>query len=108
MKKEGLAESPERKWTRPDDYVAALAERRSYRRARGNEKARTQTDQPHFLLSTLPFLALLGLLGVLAVAIMVLSFPGWQPQDRPQQPPSHQQGVAAKGWFEEAQKSFHR
>ena len=106
MKKEGLAESPERRWTRPDDYVAALAERRSYRRARGKEKARTQTDQPHFLLSTLPFLALLGLMAVLAVGIMVIAFPGWQPLEKPQ-PQPHQQGVAARGWFEEAQKSFH-
>jgi hypothetical protein len=59
------------------------------------------------LLSTLPFLALLALLGVLAVAIMVIAFPGAQPQQKPPQVAQKEQGVAGKGWFQEAQKDFH-
>jgi hypothetical protein len=55
----------------------------------------------------LPFLALLALLGVLAVAIMVIAFPGAQPQEKPQQVAQKQEGVAGKGWFQEAQKDFH-
>ena len=46
------------------------------------EKPRTQTDQPHFLLSTLPFLVLLGALALLAALIFVAAFPGSQPQPK--------------------------
>jgi hypothetical protein len=59
------------------------------------------------LLSTVPFFVLLMLLGVLAVAIMIVAFPGTQPQIR--QPPAaaKEKGVAQRGWFEEAQKDMH-
>lgn len=106
MKRQGLTESPEGRWTRPEDYVEAMARKRSFRRGR-RQPDRTQPEAPQMLLSTLPFLALLGLLGVLAVAIMVLAFPGGQPQQKPQQVAQKEQGVAAKGWFQEAQKDFH-
>ena len=59
------------------------------------------------MLSTVPFLVLISLLGVLAVAIMILAFPRVQPQqgERPLQ--AKEQGVANRGWFQEAQKDFH-
>jgi hypothetical protein len=56
----------------------------------------------------LPFLALLGLLGVLAAAIIVAAFPGSQPQQKAPQLAQREQGVAPKGWFQEAQREFHR
>lgn len=106
MKRQGLTESPEGKWTRPDDYIEALAVKRTFRRKRSG-RGRTEPESPRFLLSTLPFLALLALLGVLAVAIMVAAFPGTQPELKAPPLPARQQGVAAKGWFEEAQREFH-
>lgn len=105
MKRQGVTESPTGRWTRPEDYLGALARKRTSRRdRRGGD--RTQPESPRLLLSTLPFLALLALMAVLAVAIMVTAFPGTQPP--PTAPPVAQkeQGVAQKGWFQEAQKDF--
>ncbi|HEX3677658.1 MAG TPA: hypothetical protein VHU79_09755 [Sphingomicrobium sp.] len=101
-----MTESPVGKWTRPDDYIEALALKRAFRRKRRGRE-RTEPESPRLLLSTVPFLALLGLLGVLAVAIMVAAFPGTQPEAKTPPPPARQQGVAARGWFEEAQREFH-
>lgn len=106
MKRQGVTESPVGKWTRPDDYIEALAFRRTFRRRRGG-RARTEPESPRLLLSTLPFLALLALLGILAVAIMIAAFPGTQPEAKAPPAPARQQGVAAKGWFQEAQREFH-
>jgi hypothetical protein len=106
MKHQGLTESPAGKWRRPDDYIEALALKRTFRRKRRGRE-RTEPESPRLLLSTVPFLALLGLLAVLAVAMMVAAFPGTQPDAKPPPPPAKQQGVAAKGWFEEAQREFH-
>jgi hypothetical protein len=58
------------------------------------------------LLSTVPFLALLGLLAVLAVAIIIVAYPGTQPMEKPLPPAAKEQGVAAKGWFQEAQREM--
>jgi hypothetical protein len=57
------------------------------------------------LLSTLPFLALLAAMAVLTVAIMVIAWPGSQPVIQPRAA-LHEQGVAARGWFQEAKKEF--
>jgi hypothetical protein len=62
---------------------------------------------PRFSLSTLPFVALLAALALLAIAIMVVAFPGAQPQSRTDRVAAREQGVAQKGWFQEAQKEFH-
>ena len=105
--KEKVAKSERpRPWTRPEDYLGALAFRRSFRRSR-EPRPRTEHDRPRMLLSTMPFFVLLMLLGVLAVAIMIVAFPGTQPQIR--QPPAtaKEKGVAQRGWFEEAQKDMH-
>jgi hypothetical protein len=107
--KESLASpepAPERAWTRPDAYFAALARKRSFRRAHG-ERQRTQPEAPRMLLSTVPFLMLLGLLAVLGVAIMITAFPGSQPQPRPRPTAaSKERGIAQRGWFQEAQKEM--
>jgi hypothetical protein len=100
------ARAPLRAWTRPDAYIGALARRRSFRRARA-EIRRTQPESPRMLLSTIPFIALLTLLGVLSVAIMILAFPGNQPQPKPKQVVQGEQGIAGRGWFQDAQRDFH-
>ena len=106
MKNRGeLAPSESLDWTRVEDYLSAMARRRTERRRR-EPKIRTQPEAPRLLLSTLPFLVLLAAMAVLAIGIMVIAFPGTQPQPRPPAA-AHQQGVASKGWFQEAQKQFH-
>jgi hypothetical protein len=105
MKNKGdLASSKSLSWTRSEDYVSAMARRRTERRKR-EPKPRTQPESPRLLLSTLPFLALIAALAVLAIAIMVTAFPGSQPQLR-SIAPEHRQGYAPKGWFQEAEKEF--
>jgi hypothetical protein len=106
MKNERLAESPAQKWTRADDYLAAMARKRSARNLR-ESKPRTQPEAPRLLLSTLPFLILFALLAVVAVSIMIAAFPGSQPEQKPPPPAQRQQGVASKGWFQEAERDFH-
>jgi len=106
MKREGVTESRAGRWTRPEDYLGAMARKRTYRR-RQPRRGRTEPETPRLMLSTVPFLALLALLGVLAIGIMIAAFPGFQPQVKAPQVAAHEQGVAAKGWFQEAQKQFH-
>jgi hypothetical protein len=97
---------PDDVWTRPETYLGVLLRTHSFRRAH-REKPRTQPEAPRAMLSTIPFLILLALLAVLAVAIMIIAFPGNQPVQR-SKPPTHQPGVAERGWFQEAQKEMHR
>lgn len=101
-----LAPPEHRRWTRPDDYLGALARRRTARRQR-EPGPRTQPESPRLLLSTIPFLALLAALAILAVAIMIIAWPGSQPQPA-QKSVAREQGVAAKGWFQDAEKEFRR
>lgn len=106
MKRQGVTESPTDRWTRPEDYLGAMACKRSFRRER-RLKNRTEPELPMLFLSTAPFFALLGLLAILAVAIIFTAFPGSQPQVKPPDPAPKQQGVAQKGWLQEAEKDFH-
>ena len=96
---------PTRSWTSIDAYIDVLYRRRSAVRRKRRLGLRTEPESPNFLLSTLPFVALLGALAVLAAAIMIAAWPG-QAQRHPS-PPQHELGTAAKGWFQEAQKQFH-
>ena len=106
--KEKLASpTPGAAWTRPDAYLGALARKRSFRLGR-RERQRTEPERPRLLLSTVPFVALIGFLAILAVAIMILAFPGAQPQPRAKQVAEKERGVAERGWFQEAQKQFHK
>jgi hypothetical protein len=107
MKRQGVTESPEGRWTRPEDYIESLARKRTHRREKERRRERTEPEAPRMMLSTVPFLALIALMGVLAVAIMVLAFPGSQPLQPPPQVAQKERGVAPKGWFQEAQKEFH-
>ena len=94
-------------WTRPENYLGAMARKRSYRKAREHQP-RTQPVAPQAWLSTVPFIAILAVLAVLAVAIILVSFPGNQPKPKPAQVTPHEQGVAPRGWFQKAQKEMHR
>jgi hypothetical protein len=109
VKKERLAPPPEtRQWTSIDDYVAALARRRTARQGRERkQRRRTEPEMPRFVLSTLPFLALIAALAVLAVAMMIVAYPGSQPKPRPPQMTEREPGTAPRGWLEEAEKQFH-
>lgn len=106
MKRHGVTESPAGRWTRPEDYLGAMARRRSFRRHR-HASDRTEPDSPRLLLSTLPFVAMMALLGILAVAIMVAAFPITQPHEIAAPASQPEQGVAPRGWFQEAQREFH-
>jgi hypothetical protein len=44
-------------------------------------------------------------LAILGVAIMITAWPGGHPQAS-HPPLQHEQGVAPKGWFQEAEKEF--
>jgi hypothetical protein len=94
-------------WTRPDAYIGALARKRSYRKAR-EDKPRTQPEAPRAWLSTVPFAIILAFLAVLAIAIIFVAFPGTQPPPKAAEVGPHEQGVASRGWFQEAQKEMHR
>ena len=98
--------APGASWTRPDAYIGALARKRSYRNAR-EDRQRSQPISPSPSLSTLPLAAILALLAILAVAIMIVAFPGNQPVSKPVRAAAHEQGVAPRGWLQEAQKQFH-
>jgi hypothetical protein len=99
--------APDGGWTKAETYIGALARKRSFRRSRG-DRVRTQPESPRLLLSTVPFLALIGLLAILAVAVMIIAFPGSQPQPRPKAAAQVEKGVAQRGWFQEAQKEMHK
>ena len=99
--------APGASWTRPEEYLSALAIKRSYRRAREGE-ARSQPVSPRPWLSTVPFAAILAVLAILAVAIMFVAFPGNQLPPKAKEAAVREQGVAPRGWFQEAQKQFHK
>lgn len=92
-------------WTRPDDYVVALARRRTERRKREPKRPRTQPEAPRFILSTLPFLVLMAAMLVISIGLFVAAWPAGHPQPQPRQV-AQEQGVAKKGWFQEAEKEF--
>jgi hypothetical protein len=50
---------------------------------------------------------LIGLLAILAVAIMIVAFPGNQPLPKPKPSAQQEKGVAQRGWFQEAQREMH-
>jgi hypothetical protein len=105
-KEQVASPAPRAVWTRPDAYMGAMARKRSFRR-RHKDRQRTEPERPRLLLSTVPFLALIGLLAVLAVAIMIIAFPATQPRQAPRQLAAKELGVADRGWFQEAEKEMH-
>ena len=102
---DSAAPTAEKRWTRAEDYVAAMARRRTARRNRA-AMPRTQPESPQLLLSTLPFLVLMTAMLVITVGIVSLAWPGTS-QPTAQRPAVHEVGTAAKGWFQEAERDFH-
>ena len=105
VKKDEVASRPlPRDWLRAEDYMEALARRRTSRRSR-SARPRTQPESPRLLLSTLPFLALMAGLAVLTLGIIIAA---WPHSPAPTAPPVEQAqlGTASKGWFQEAEKQF--
>ena len=106
MKRHGVTELPESRWTRPEDYLGPWP-------ASGHSGADAgcgtapQPESPQLLLSTIPFLVLISLLGVLGVAIMFIALPGGHQQPAAVPVAHRELGVAPKGWFQEAQREFH-
>ena len=89
------------RWIRIEDYLGALARRRTARRM---PQPRTQPEAPRLMLSTFPFAALIAMLAVLIVGIAVAAWPGRQ---IPKAPVAEREfGTAAPGWFDEAKKEF--
>jgi hypothetical protein len=93
-------------WTRPGDYVTALARRRTARKSR-EPNPRNQHEAPRFPVSMLPFVALMLVFAILAIATILIAFPGSQPRPKPKRLAAHEQGYAPKGWLQEAEKQFH-
>jgi hypothetical protein len=107
MKKDDVASRPpSRSWVRPEDYVEALARRRTARRSRDRGvRPRTQPETPRLLLSTLPFVVLTVGLAVLTLAIAITAWP--HTAAAPARAEGLQEtGTASKGWFQDAQKDF--
>ena len=105
MNKQDFVPPPETQpWTRIDTYVTGLARQRSALRRIALEP-RTEPERPQMLLSTIPFLAMLGIFGMLFFAIAALAWP----QSRAQvqgAAAERELGKADKGWFQEAEKEF--
>ena len=109
MKDKGDLAPGKEPWTRPDEYVGALARRRTARHSRGETvRPRTQPEAPRFSLSTLPFLVLLAALLLIAVGIMISAWPGGGSEPRAQQVAATELGKAEKGWFQEAQREMNQ
>lgn len=96
------ARETSRKWTRIEDYLVRFGRRRTPPAL----APRTEPEEPRFILSTLPFILLMLGLVAIAAGIMVLAWPGNQPHVQPRVP-EKEQGVASRGWLNEAEQEFH-
>lgn len=100
------APPPAQRWTSVDDYLTALARRRTARRSR-QPRQRTQAEAPKLLLSTLPFAALMAFFAMLIVAFAIAAWPGSQPpQAEPHAASQQQPGTAAPGWLDQARREM--
>ena len=97
-----------RVWTRPEDYWPPRRSRRSGRSAFKSFKPAANDDEvaeQRPLLDIIPYAALMIGLAVLAVAIIVLAWPGQSvPQPTPAREPIEVEiGTAPKGWIDNEQ-----
>jgi hypothetical protein len=106
MNKDGLAPPPAaRAWTRIDDYLVHMRRRDAAARRRLRLEPRTEPERPRFVLSTLPFVALLSVLAVMTIAIMIAAWPGRERPVKPH-PAIHELGTAQRGWLQEARRDM--
>jgi hypothetical protein len=94
------AREASRRWTRIEDYMVVFGRRRS-----SPLPPRTTPEEPRFILSTLPFMLLITALFAVGAAMMVVAWPVGNPTPRQQAQP-HEQGVAERGWLDDAKKEF--
>ena len=104
MKKDGLDErrtGGKTGWTRVDDYVVALARRRTARQQRESRRGgRFEMDVPRPTIGMVPFLIMMAAFALLAVAIAAMAWPR-QHADRPK-PTARVLGTAPPGWIDRA------
>ena len=107
MKKDGLDERAGARsgWTSVEDYIVALARRRTERRKRERRRpTRMDPDDPRITLGTVPFLLMMAAFAVLFVAIAMLA---WPVHEVPRKKPvAHELGTAPPGWLEEAEQEM--
>ena len=109
MKKDGLDERTARTggWTRVEDYVVALARRRTARHQReGRQIGRLDPETPQPTLGAIPFLVMMAAFAVLFVAIAILAWPVHE-QSRPHKS-EREAGTAPPGWLENAEQEMKR
>ena len=109
MKKDGLDE-PTRAdagWTRVEDYIVALARRRTARHKReGRPRGRMDGDGPTPTLGTVPFIVMMAAFALLIVAIAGLA---WPIHEQPQRQRAEKElGTAAPGWLEDAEQEMNQ
>ena len=109
MKKDGLDERTARTggWTRVEDYVVALARRRTARHQReGRPTGRMDPATPRPTLGAIPFLVMMAAFAVLFVAIAILA---WPAHEQPHPPKSEREaGTAPPGWLENAEQEMNQ
>jgi hypothetical protein len=93
-----------RAWTRPEDYWPTRRPARSswpQKSRRRGDKHGDPLEGGRASLTALPYLVVLAGLGVLAVAIMILAWPGNRPPPPAPQPVTVEVGTAPKGWLDQ-------
>lgn len=70
------------------------------RRLRLADEAPSAPAEPRPFLDLVPYFALMFGLAVLALAIIVMAWPGRQAQPAPSAPPPAEVGTAPKGWMD--------
>ena len=109
MKKDGLDERTDNRsgWTSVEDYLVALARRRTARHKReGRPHGRMDADGPTPTLGTIPFIVMMAAFALLVVAIAGLA---WPVHDEPRPHKAQKElGTAAPGWLEEAEREMNK
>ena len=95
-----------RAWTRPEDYWPTRRPARSSKPAKNRLRSSGDRGDPieggRLSLTAVPYLLMLAGLAVLAVAIMIMAWPGRRtPVPPPSQPQTVEVGTAPRGWLQE-------
>ena len=109
MKKDGLDERTAKTggWTRVEDYIVALARRRTARHQReGRRGGRMDPEGPQPTIGTIPFLVMMAAFALLVVAIASLAWPAHE-QSKPRKS-DREVGTAPPGWLEKAEQEMNR
>ena len=109
MKKDGLDERTRSRggWTGVEDYLVALARRRTARHKReGRPRGRMDPDEPGKLVGTIPFIIMMAGFLLLFIAIASLA---WPSHEKPEAKKAEREiGTAQPGWLEEAEREMNK